>query len=249
MIKAVIFDLDGVLVQTEKMKARSYALAVQRLLGLPEPAAEAGEAYREAVGAPREVAVSHVMDKLGLEKVLKPLMGRYGASKPWEVLNSMRMSIYTDMVADPQVLRDNRWPHSLEVLRVVKEVGCLTALVTMSQRKDVLHVVHSLGIKKLLDMILAGEDVTQGKPDPEVYLLAARKLGVSPGESLVLEDTVNGVRAAVAAGMNVVALATPFTAAALHSSPMVDDAWIVDDFAKLGKIVQHRIREINRTAR
>jgi beta-phosphoglucomutase-like phosphatase (HAD superfamily) len=135
------------------------------------------------------------------------------------------------------------------VLRAVEEVGCLTALVTMSQRKDVLHVVHSLGIEKLLGMILTGEDVTRGKPDPEVYLLAARKLGVSPDESLVLEDTVNGVRAAVAAGMNVVALATPFTAAALRSSPMVDDAWIVDDFAKLGKIVQRRIREINRAAR
>jgi HAD superfamily hydrolase (TIGR01509 family) len=248
MIRAMLFDLDGVLVQTEKMKAHSYALAVQHLLGLPEPAAEAGEAYRETVGAPRKVAVSHVMDKLGLEEVLKPLMGQYGASEPWEVLNSMRMSIYTDMVADPQVLRDNQWPHSMEVLRAVREVGCLTALVTMSQRRDVLHVVHSLGVEQLLDLVLTGEDVTRGKPDPEVYLLAARKLGVSPEESLVLEDTVNGVRAAVAAGMNVVALATPFTSAALRSSPMVDDAWIVDDFEKLGEIVQRRIRELNRTA-
>ena len=76
-----MFDLDGTLVQSEKMKALSYAIAVQRLRGLAEPDAKAIEAYREIVGASREVASRHVMESLGLEEELRPLLARYTASE------------------------------------------------------------------------------------------------------------------------------------------------------------------------
>ena len=60
-----MFDLDGTLVRSEKLKAQSYAIAAQRLLGLPEPDPRAIEAYREIVGAAGDVASRHIMDKLG----------------------------------------------------------------------------------------------------------------------------------------------------------------------------------------
>jgi len=199
LIRAIIFDLDGVLVQTEKLKARAYALAVQQIRNLPEPDARAGEAYREVVGAQREVTSRHVMDKLGLEKELR-----------WEALTAVRYQIYDKMVSDPQVIRDNQWSYTVDLLRVAKETACLTALTTLSKRKDVLHVIRSL-VEPLLDVILTAEDVTRGKPDPEIYLLAAQRLEVPPEHCLVLEDTVNGIKSAQSAGMNVVAIATPFT--------------------------------------
>ena len=121
MIRAIIFDLDGVLVQTEKIKALSYGIAAQRLLNLPQPDKRAIEAYREIVGAARKIATSHVMKKVGLEAKLRPLMARYGVSEPWQVLSAIRVSIYNDMVADPQFVRDNKWPHSVELLRFAKE--------------------------------------------------------------------------------------------------------------------------------
>ena len=68
MIRAVIFDLDGTLVQTEKLKALSYAIAVQKLLDLPEPDTRAIEAYRKVVGSSREVASRYVMEELNLGK-------------------------------------------------------------------------------------------------------------------------------------------------------------------------------------
>ena len=83
MIQAVMFDLDGTLVQTEKMKALSYASAVQHLRGLPEPDSRAVEAYREVVGASRDTASKHIMENLDLGADLSPLMGEYGASEPW----------------------------------------------------------------------------------------------------------------------------------------------------------------------
>ena len=243
-----MFDLDGTLVQTEKLKALSYAIAVQRLRGLAEPDTRAIEAYREIVGASRDAASTHVMDSLALEDDLRPLMPQYSATQPRDVLTAMRKAIYDDMVADPQVIRDNQWPHTIGLLRIARETSCSTVVATMSQRTEALHVLRSLELEETLDLVLTREDVQNPKPDPEIYLLAAHKLEVPPEECLVLEDSPNGVRAGVAAGMNVIAVATPFTIAGLHSSQVVDHPWVVHDPAMLLDVVQERIDEHNRAA-
>ena len=248
MIRAVMFDLDGTLVQSEKLKALAYATAAQHLLGTSEPDPRAIEAYREIVGAARDVASSHITDSLGLEAELVPLMAQYGASEAWEVLTAMREAIYSEMVADPQVIRDNQWPHTVGLLRVAREAFCQTGLATMSYRSEALHVLRALDLERSVDVVLTREDVQQPKPDPEIYLLAAQKLDVPPEECLVLEDSPNGVRAGVAAGMNVVAVATPFTIAGLHTSQVLEHAWIVHDPDKLLDLVGERIAEHNRTA-
>ena len=124
MITAIMFDLDGTLVQSEKLKALSYAIAIQRLRGLPEPEDRAIEAYREIVGASRDVASRHIMDSLELEPELQPLMAEHGVSEPFEVLSAMRKEIYDDMVADPKVIQDNQWPYTIGLLRVARETAC-----------------------------------------------------------------------------------------------------------------------------
>ena len=251
MISAIVFDLDGTLVQSEKLKALSYAMAAQRLLRLSEPDPRAIEAYREIVGAARDVASRHVMDRLGLETEVRPLMAGYGASEPWEVLTAMRTEIYDEMVADPQVLKSNVWPHTISLLRVAGETGCQTALATMSQRDETLHVLRALDLEQSLDLILTREDVRDPKPDPEIYLLAAQRLGVRPEDCLVLEDSLTGVRAGVAAGANVIAVATPFTIAGLQSSEasqVMEHVRIVHETEKLAEVVEQRIAEHNRTA-
>ena len=188
------------------------------------------------------------MNKLGLEADLRPLTAEYSASETWEVLGSMRRAIYDEMVADPQAVRDNQWPHTVGLLRIAKENHCRTGLATLSARKEALHFVSALGLEDSLDIVLAREDVKNGKPDPEIYLLAANKLEVQPQDCIVIEDSANGVRAGVAAGMNVVAFATPFTRASLHSTQVVDHKWIVHDPEQLLDTVQERIAEHNRSA-
>ena len=248
MISAIMFDLDGTLIQSEKLKALSYAIAVQHLHGSTEPDPRAIEAYREIVGAARDVASRHIMESLALESDLRPLMVQHGASEPWEVLSALRKEIYDEMVADPQVIRDNQWPYTIGLLRVARETFCRTALATMSYRKEALHVLRALDIEGSLDEVLTREDVQNPKPDPEIYLLAAQKLGVQPQDCLVLEDSPNGVRAGVAAGMNVIAVATPFTIAALHSSEVLEHAWMVHEPEALLDMVKDRIADHNRTA-
>ncbi len=248
VISAIMFDLDGTLVQSEKLKSLSYAIAVQRLRGLSEPETRAIEAYREIVGAARDAASRHITKSLGLESDLSPLMVQHGASEPWEVLTAMRTEIYDDMVADPQVIRDNQWPYTVGLLRTARDNICRTALATMSYREEALHVLRSLDIEGSLDEVLTREDVENPKPDPEIYLLAAQKLGVLPQDCLVLEDSPAGVRAGVAAGMNVIAVATPFTIAGLHSSQVLEHAWMVHEPDELLDVVRDRIAEHNRIA-
>ena len=247
MIRAIIMDLDGTLVQTERLKALSYAMAVQRVRGLSEPDPRAIEAYRTIVGATREVASRFIAEKLGLEPELRPLMEEHGARDPWQVLTAMRTAIYSQMVADPQVIRDSQWPHTVGLLRVARETHCRTGLATMSQRTETLHVLRALDLEGSLDVVLTREDVQKPKPDPEIYLLAAEKLQVPPAECLVLEDSPTGVQAAVAAGTNVIALATPFTSAGLHQSQVLDHAWVVHDQDELIDVVRRRIEEHNRS--
>ena len=93
MIQAIVFDLDGTLVQSERLKAQTYAVAVQRLRGLSEPDPEAIEAYRTIVGASREVVTQFIIDKLGLEPDLRPLLEEYGKREPGDVLTEIRTGI------------------------------------------------------------------------------------------------------------------------------------------------------------
>jgi HAD superfamily hydrolase (TIGR01509 family) len=245
MIRAVIFDLDGTLVQTEKLKALSYAVAAQRLLKLPGPDQRAVEAYRKIVGSSREVASRYVMEQLGLGPRLQPLVGQYGVAQPWEVLTAMRKEIYDQLVADPQVLRENQWPHTVAFFRMVRQHGCKTGLVTMSQRQETLHVLRVLGLEGDLDVVLTHEDVRQPKPDPEIYLSACRLLGMLPAECLAIEDSPAGVRAALAAGLETVAVATPFTREALRAADLVRCQCFVEEPGMLVATVEHCLRGRN----
>ena len=246
MIRAMMFDLDGVVVQSEKLKAQAYAMAVQQLRGLSEPDPRAIEAYRAIVGASREVAAQFVIDELGLEPDLRPLMEKYGVSQPWQALTEIRTAIYNEMVADSQVLRDNQWPHTVGLLRLAKENGCRTGLATSSLRDMTLHVLRALDLERSLDLVLTREDVQKPKPDPEIYLLAAKRFELPPQEMLVVEDSPNGVRAAVAAGINVIAFATPFTVKGLHESNVLDHERILHEPDKLLDMARQVIREHER---
>ena len=241
-----MFDLDGVLVQTEKLKALSYAKAVQQVLGLPDPDARAVDAYREILGAPRDVASKHIVDRLGLGESLLHLRDRYGTSAPSEILTAVRRPIYLALIADSEVIRENQWPHTVAVLRTARRLACRTGLATMSQRLEAEHVLRSLRLEEYIDVIVTAEDISHGKPDPEVYVTAVERLQVAPSEALALEDSVNGVKAALAAGVNVIAISTPFTNSSLRAeevSRMVGSEWVVSSEGNVAGLVRKRIKE------
>ena len=87
------------------------------------------------------MASRHIIESLGPESDLQPVIGQHHASETWEVLEAMGKKIYEDMVADPQVIRDNQWPHTVGLLRVARGTYCRTALATNSYRMEALHVL------------------------------------------------------------------------------------------------------------
>jgi beta-phosphoglucomutase-like phosphatase (HAD superfamily) len=242
MIRAMVFDLDGTLVQTERLKSLSYAQAVQLLSPAPVTVEAVQAAFAEVVGRSREEVSRAMVSRFGLEGAARPeeLEGR----KPWQALSGLRLQIYDDMLADPQILRANQWPHNVGLLRAAARNGCSTALASMSTGQQVSRVLEAIGLRDQFDLVLAREDVERPKPDPEIYRLAAELLERPPGECLVIEDSPAGVQAAVTAGMHCVAVATPFTRAGLHGQMWLPLEWVVDDPAELLPVVERLLKRL-----
>lgn len=96
-----------------------------------------------------------------------------------------------------------------EVLSQLKEEGYLIALASSNNRRAVDQIVKQFDLAKDFELTMSGEDVTHGKPHPEIFLKTAEAIGVAPANCLVIEDAKNGVEAAKAAGMKCIGLDNP----------------------------------------
>jgi beta-phosphoglucomutase len=240
MIRAMIFDLDGTLVQTERLKALSYARAAVELCADEIDEQEVIEAFKEVVGLSRQEVAIALVERFGLKENARARMAEFGVSTPWQAFVQVRLRIYEEMLADPQVLRNNQWPHNMALLQEARRTHCKVGLATMSQCLQVRRVLEILELTQAFDFVASRDDVENGKPDPEIYLLVANELGVSPKDCLVVEDSPTGVKAALAAGMNVVAVSTPFTQQRLHEVGLLPPGHIVvDNPAELSNAVAH----------
>ena len=94
-----------------------------------------------------------------------------------------------------------------------------------------------LSLREAFDFVATRDDVERGKPDPEIYLLVASELSVDPADCLVIEDSPSGVKAALSAGMHVVAVSTPFTGQALRDFDQLPAEYIVDDYDQVSSVV------------
>lgn len=228
MIRAMIFDLDGTLVQTEKLKALSYARAAAALR--PElDEAEVIEAFKEVVGLSRHEVAQKLLVHFGLEAAARTHMDAHSVETPWQAYIQIRLKIYNDLLTDPEVIVRNQWPHNVALLKRAAESCAKVGLATMTYCTQVRRVLSILKLDDVFDFVASRDDVENGKPDPEIYLLVADQLGVPPSECLVIEDSPTGVQAALAAGMACIAVSTPFTQQALRATGMLDTRWIVDD--------------------
>lgn len=133
MIEAMIFDLDGTLVQTERLKALSYAKAAIELCPICVTEEEVVEGFREVVGRSRREVATYLVDKFDLAPEAIARMAGLRVNTPWQAFVRIRLEHYEKMLADPQVLIDNQWPHNVEVLKTARAAGCKKiGLATMS---------------------------------------------------------------------------------------------------------------------
>ena len=101
-------------------------------------------------------------------------------------------------------------PYARETLEAARKIG-KTALVTNTPAKDVATILGRAGIAGLLDLVISRDKYELAKPEPDCYLAAMRNAGTGPGETVALEDSPRGMRAAIAAGVPVVAVVNEMT--------------------------------------
>jgi kojibiose phosphorylase len=190
---AVIFDLDGVIVSTDKFHRQGW----QRLadeLGIPFTEDQA----RRTRGVDRMAS---------LRVVLGPDHG-YSESQ-MEALASRKNAYYTESVG--AITPADLLPGALDRMDELDAHGIAMAIGSAS--KNAVMVLDRLGISSRFATVVTGSDFTNGKPAPDVFLLAARRLGMPPARCLVFEDAEAGIRAAHAGGMKAVGIGTPVTVA------------------------------------
>jgi HAD superfamily hydrolase (TIGR01509 family) len=241
LIKAMIFDLDGTLVQTERLKSISYARAAVQMCPRDIREEQVIEALKQVVGRSRQEVAMALVERFGLTEVARGRVGQFGVTEPWQAFVQLRLRIYDEMLADPEVLRQNQWPHSVDLLNQARRSGCRTGLATMSNCAQTRRVLEILALSDAFDFVATRDDVERGKPDPEIYELVWRELDVPTTECLVIEDSPTGVTAALAAGMWCIAVTTPFTRKQIHRQQLLDLRWVVDDPAELTAVVREMI--------
>src|SRR6478736_5188457 len=190
MIKAVIFDLDGVIVDT----AHYHFIAWKRLA--KELGIHFTEQENEQLKGVSRMRSLEIILELGNLRLSQEEMERLATKKnQWFVdyINAMK----------PEEI----FPGVKEMIQKIRSHGIKIGLASSSKNADT--VLTLLNIKNLFDVIVDGTMIVHTKPDPEIFLLAAEKLNVPPSQCLVFEDAEAGVEAAIAAGMRCIGVGSP----------------------------------------
>lgn len=178
-IKGVLFDMDGVVLDTEKLYARFWAEAAQAL-GYPMT-------YEQALG----------MRSLNSQAGQAKLESYFGPGVSRAAMRDKRVELMDAFVAEHGVAPK---PGIVELLDFLQEKGISAAITTSSPKARVEQYLKPLGLLERFDKICTGYEVRHGKPEPDIYIYGAESLGLRPEECLAIEDSPAGIESAFRAG-------------------------------------------------
>src|SRR5438445_11848865 len=183
-LRAVIFDLDGILADSEPWwnEIDSKLLAEYGVI-------YRGEYHREVLGVSYRLAVEFYKKAFGLSASVEELMQRRG-------------EIATEFFAN----RVGLFPSTKRTLERLCEMRVRLAVATSSVSASARPFLDRHELTPFFDVIVTGDEIERGKPDPDIYLRTAKKLGIGADACLVIEDALSGIAAGKAAGMRVAAI-------------------------------------------
>jgi beta-phosphoglucomutase len=190
MIQAVLFDLDGVLVSTDEYHYRSWKKLSDEE-GFDFFDHEFNHKFR---GVARMECV---------EIITKASGKNYSAEQKQE-LADRKNRYFTESLAS--VTTEVLLPGALSALHELRKRGIKTAVASNS--RNAVTIIKQVQIEHLLDAVIDGHQIENSKPDPEVFLLAAKNVGISPAHCLVVEDAIAGIESARRAGMRALGIGT-----------------------------------------
>jgi beta-phosphoglucomutase len=190
LFRGVIFDLDGVLVKTDELHFRSW----QQVTG------EEGIYFDHAINDRLRGISRPDSLRIVLERAPRPYTPDEQAALLQRKQSIFRQLLETLTPAD-------LLPGALPAVIELRRRGIKTAVGSSS--KNTAFIIERLGLGRYFDAVVDGNDITRSKPDPEVFLLTAQRLGLEPRECLVVEDALAGVESARRAGMAVFGISPP----------------------------------------
>jgi beta-phosphoglucomutase family hydrolase len=189
MTKAVIFDMDGVIVDSEPLHYESEKRVLSRL-GFEFPR----EIHRKYIGYANE------------HDFWRDLQKEYGVSLNIQTLIMEKQDYFFKHLSRINVIEP-----ALTLLEKLQKAAVPTALASSSSYELIQKILEKFSLKPFFSVIQSGDDVENGKPEPDIFLLTAKRLGIHPEECIVIEDSLNGVKAGHAAGMTVVVVPNEYT--------------------------------------
>lgn len=176
---AVIFDMDGLMFDTERLARDAWRRAMAE-----HGYAMADDVYLTAVGRTVEGACAAFVQALGADLPVREI----------EAAKSQYLSV---MLEPAPPLKDGL----VDLLDHLARRGIRAAVASATARAEIERRLEAVGLRERFGAVVGGDEVAHGKPAPDLFLLAAERLGVAPPECVVLEDSEAGIRAAAAAGM------------------------------------------------
>jgi beta-phosphoglucomutase len=191
VFEAVLYDLDGLMVDSEELQGKASEMALNKygfsLEDLPD------EMRKNFYGKRVIDVAGEVVDCLNLP----------AGPEQWA---AERLDIFMRIIEDGISLM----PGAEQSMSFFTDKGIKRAVVSSGDRRYVERILTTTGVAGIFDEVITGDDVSLGKPDPQCFLLGARALGVHPSKSLVLEDAYAGICAARAAEMKVIGIRNKF---------------------------------------
>lgn len=185
-IKALLFDLDGTLIDSEKFHFDCW----NEFLFPYEVTLDFKDWLTNYAGIPLPQNAKTIMSKYKIAEELSGFVER----REQITFNGFKTK-------DIELM-----PFALEFIQYFYDQGLTLAVVTASPRIDVEAVFDKNGLAKYFSLFVTRTDVTKSKPDPESYNICVEKLGLTKDECIVFEDTLNGVKSAIAAGITTFAI-------------------------------------------
>jgi len=207
MKKAVIFDMDGVIAETEhahigaeKQTMLKYGIEISE------------DELHEYTGTTAKVMFAGLIKKYKLDTTFDRIF-----KEKEEILFKL--------------LEENVQPTRgvIDLLRQLKKMKVKLAVASSSHKRMIEYVLKKLKIIDLFDSIVGAEDIDRSKPDPEIFLISAKRLNVNPEECIVVEDSKLGVEAAKKAGMKCLGYVNPSSG----KQDLSKADFVADDFCKL----------------
>lgn len=205
-IKAVLFDLDGTLVDSMWVW-RQIDIDYSKLKGIDMP----DGLQREVEGMSMLETAAFYKKKMGISDDIETMMHTW---------NNMAKEMYSSRVPYKKGAED--------FLKYLKANKIKTGIATSNSRELLQVVTESLGLHRYIDCFMTANEVAHGKPSPDVYIEVAKRLGVEPKECLVFEDVLPGIMAGQAAGMRVCAVYDVYSAYVTEEKKNLADYYIND---------------------